>query len=226
MNLSIERFIQATSITGLAIFMMASASASQISFNTNTVGTEFTSSTGGIISGAGLILSDSTGDAATLTFLANAGTTVTVPTNIDLGNFILACATCTTSVGGTFGAFTFDIIVDDTSNGATGEFIGTSTGGSFTSNSSTITIDWSTLVTSSGTQLGTGTYNALSGNFGGTDFTINATSGIVAPNQGVSPGETTIQGFVNSVPEPATLSLIGGGLLGLGILRRKRFSQP
>jgi hypothetical protein len=225
MKMKFRRLIQATSITGVAIFMMAvSASATQISFNTNTTGTEFTASSGGTISGGGLILSDSTGDAATLTYLANTGTTVTVPTNIDFGNFILACPSCTTSAGGTFGAFTFDIIVDDTSDGATGKFIGTSSGGTFTSNSSTISINWST-TSQPPVQLGAGAVNALTGNFGQTYFTINTTSAIVAPNQGVSPGETTIQGFVSSIPEPGTLGLAGAALLGLGMLRRKKVSR-
>jgi hypothetical protein len=206
--------------------MAASASAAQISFNTNTSGTEFTFSAGGTISGGGLVLSDSTGDAATLTYEANVGTTVTVPTNINFGNFVLACASCTTGVGGTFGAFTFDIIVDDTSDGATGEFIGTSTGGNFTSNSSTITVNWSTL-SMPPTQLGTGTFNALTGNFKGTDFTINTTTGIVAPNQGSVPGESTVQGFVssNAIPEPGTVGLVGCALFGLGILRGKKASR-
>jgi hypothetical protein len=219
---NIGRFIPAASI-GAAILMTAgSASATSVTFSTNTSGTEFASHTGGTLSGGGLILSDSTGDAATLTYLANTGTTVTVPTNVDFGNFVLACPTCSTSVGGTFGAFTFDIIVDDTSDGATGEFIGTSTGGTYTSNSSTIVIDWST-VSSPPTQLGQGTYNAMTGNFGPTTFTVNAISAIVSPNTG--DGETTIQGAVTSAPEPATLALVGGVLLGLGTLRRKRFGR-
>jgi hypothetical protein len=48
-------------------------------------------------------------------------------------------------MGGTLGAFTFDVVGDDTSDGATGKFIGTSSGGSFTSNSSTLTINWATV---------------------------------------------------------------------------------
>jgi hypothetical protein len=32
--------------------------------------------------------------------------------------------------------------------------------------------------------------------------------------------------YGSPTPEPATLSLIGGALLGLGMLGRKRFSRP
>ena len=90
-KVKIGPIFQAASI-GAAIFLTAgSATATSISFHSNTVGTQFASHTGGTVSGSGLILSDASGDAATLTYLANVGTTVTVPTNIDFGNFILAC---------------------------------------------------------------------------------------------------------------------------------------
>jgi hypothetical protein len=225
LKLNIGRFVQATSITGAALFVMAAtASATQIAYNTNTAGTEFTYSSGGTISDGGLELSDSTGDAATLIYEANVGSISGTPSNIDFGNFVLACAACTTDSGGTFGAFTFAIIVDDTTNGATGEFIGTSTGGSFTSNTSTITIDWSTLAQPP-TQLGPDTFNELTGNFGPTYFTINASTPIVAPNSGIVEGESTVQGSVNSTPEPPTLGLIGASLLGLGLIRRRSFAR-
>jgi hypothetical protein len=35
-----------------------------------------------------------------------------------------------------------------------------------------------------------------------------------------------ITGFTPAVPEPATFSLVGGALLGLGLLRRKKVSRP
>lgn len=225
MKLNIGRFVQATSITGVALLVMtATASATQITYNTNTSGTEFISSSGGTISDGGLELSDSTGDTATLIYEANVGSISGTPSNIDFGNFVLACAACTTNSGGTFGAFTFDIIVDDTTDGAKGEFIGTSAGGNFTSNTSTITIDWSTLAQPP-TQLGPGTFNELTGNFGPTYFTIDASTPIVAPNSGIVAGESTVQGSVSSTPEPPTLGLIGASLLGLGLIRRRSFAR-
>lgn len=69
--------------------------------------------------------------------------------------------------------------------------------------------------------------NALTGNFGSTVFDMVAPiSLIVAPNSGTPPGDTTIQGQLSSSPEPATFGLIGGALIGLGLLRRKKSSRP
>jgi hypothetical protein len=41
---------------------------------------------------------------------------------------------------------------------------------------------------------------------------------------GAQIGSTTVQGTISSsaIPEPATLSMVGGALLGLGLLRRKK----
>jgi hypothetical protein len=66
---------------------------------------------------------------------------------------------------------------------------------------------------------GPGTTNALSGNFGTTRFDmVSPTSLIVAPNSGTPPGDTTIQGQLETItPEPATFGLIGGALIGLSL---------
>jgi hypothetical protein len=78
-----------------------------------------------------------------------------------------------------YSGFTFGLVVTDTTDGATGEFVGTSTGGTISSNSSTIDITWSTVpVNSPG--LGLGPNNSLSG------------------NSGSNAGETTVQGTVSA----------------------------
>jgi hypothetical protein len=162
---------------------------------------------------------------ATLTFIPDINSTVGLPSNVDFGNFTLVCAACSTQAIGTgsvFSPFSFNLIITDvTDGGATGKFVGSSSGGTVFSDVSPIQINWAPLV------LGPGSTNATSGNFGPTIFTTTAFTGIVAPNSGEVHGQSTIQGFVNSsaVPEPATLSLIGGSLLGLGLWRRKRYSR-
>ena len=214
----IGRLVQATSIAGLALFMMAaSASASTITFNTNASGTGF--------SGTSLIDNNDFGATATLTYIPDGNTVSGVPSNVNFGNFTLVCPSCSTQAigaGSHFAAFTFDLVITDVTDGnAKGQFVGTSTGGLVWSDVSQITINWAPL------SLGPGTTNALSGNFGTTIFGTSSFTGIVAPNSGAVPGQSTIQGTINSsaTPEPATFALLGGGLLGLGIVRRKRLAR-
>jgi len=215
--MTLRRLVQAASITGVAVFMMVgSASATTVTYNTNAAGTGF--------GGSSLTLNNSTGQAATLTYIPDVNITTGVPSNVNFGNFTLVCGTCSTQAIGTgsfFNSFTFDLVITDVTDGATGQFVGTSTGGQVFSDVSQVTVNWAPL------QLGPGTNNATSGDFGPTIVTTTVFTGIVAPNSGAVPGQSTVQGFVNSsaVPEPATLSLVGGTLLGLGMLRRKRFSR-
>lgn len=218
-----ERLVRVASIAAVAGLMMvaASADAATITYNTNAAGTGFSG-------GSSLILGSSAGVAATLTFFPNADTTSGVPSNVNFGLFTLACPSCTTVSGATFNPFTFDLIITDvTDGGATGKFVGTSTGGAVFNNASLVTIDWAPL------QLGPDANNATSGSFGPTLFSTTVFTGIVAPNSGAALGQSTVQGFVDSIPvdsiaaipEPATLSLVGSALLCVGMLRRKRRSR-
>jgi hypothetical protein len=183
-----------------------------IIYTTNEVGTEFV---GGINS---LTLNSTAGEGATLTFSPNTASATGVPSNLNFGSFLLYCSACTTSQSTIFSAFTFDLVVTDTTDNATGEFVGISSGGMVSSNSSTVEVDWQTPGT-----IGPGTLNALTGNFGNTAFDmISSTTLIGAPNSGSVPGNSTVSGqLISPAPEPATFVLIGGPLVGLGLRGRK-----
>ena len=209
-----KRLIQAALIAAVVLITVASASASTITWNTNT-GSAFISGTGTII-GGGLILESNGGTSSEITFTPNVSSTNVTPTNVDFGDFLVSCVSCGTA---TYGAFTIDLVIDDTTDGAFGHFVGTSAGGTVTATSSTLSISWTPL------QLGPGTSNASSGNFGLTFFEVPNLSLLVAPNSGTPPGDTSIQGIVTAVgatPEPTTLAMVGGLFIGLAALARKR----
>lgn len=215
----LNRFFGPTVLLGAAMLMMSGgASGTTITFNTDAAGTGF--------GGGGLSLTNSLGATSTLTYVAAPDTTTGVPSNVNFGNFTLACAACSTQAigaGSFYNAFSFNLVITDVTDGATGQFVGSSTGGTVFSDVSQLTINWAPLT------LGPGVSNALTGSFGPTTFSTTVFTGIVAPNSGEPGGlgQSTIQGFVNSsdVPEPATLGMVGAAMLGLAMLRRRNSSR-
>ncbi len=215
--MKIKRFAQTVSLASLAVFMAtANADATAISYSTNGAGTEFVSS------GTDTLVSNNNPN-STLVFTPNVVSNSGVPSGLDLGDFELTCLGCTTSATTDYNPFVFDLVVTDTTDGATGEFIGTSSGGTVSSNSDTIVIYWTTSTPGS-LQLGPGTVNAITGNFESTIFDKLTNSTVLgAPNSGTPAGDTTVQGqIIASTPEPATLALFGSGLLAIGFYGRKK----
>jgi hypothetical protein len=212
----IKRVFQNAWMPGIVLLFAAHANASIIiNYTTNAPGTEFVA---GINSDT---LNSTGGVAATIVFTPNTTSGTGVPSNINLGDFQLTCGACTTSQTTTFAAFTFDLVVTDSTDGATGEFIGISTGGTISSNSSTVQVNWQAPLT-----IGPGTTGAMTGNFGTTHFDmVSPITLIDAPNSGSPAGDSTVNGQLNSTltdaPEPASFALIGAGLLGFGLLSRK-----
>lgn len=213
----IARFpISTALVTGFAVFMMvAHANASTIIYSTGSPDTGFVLGNIGINSET---LDSSSGQAATLVFTPNASSATGVPSNINFGVFELLCPACSGEQTSDFQAFTFDLVITDTTDNASGEFVGTSNGGMVSSNSSMIDITWVPL------QLGPGTSNASTGNFGTTIFSNGGSTAIVAPNSGNPAGDTTVQGTISTapMPEPATIPLIGGGLIAVSLAGREK----
>lgn len=191
-------------VFGLLLTVLTPAAArAELIYQTDGPGTGF--------SGSGLVLNQTSGTAATLSFTGNGPTSVDPPSNINYGFFQLACPACTTPSGGVgawFDPFTFDVEVRVAGTNY-GSFTMSSDGGWVYLNQSTISISWVPF------QLGPGAANLDQGSFGPYFFRQPTLTGIVAPNSGTLPGVSTIQGFVGldatAVPEP-----LNGGWMEAG----------
>jgi hypothetical protein len=214
-KMKIKSSIRSVTLAGAAALLMAGGlSAANITYNTNGASTGFNGT-------SNLTLSSVSGAAATLVFTPNGNSVVSTPGNVNYGSFKLTCGTCTNSPGtsATFANFTFNLMISDITDGATGIFAGTGTGDIIYKDNSAINIAWSPLT------LGPGSAgNSNGGSFGNTIFGITPRSLIVSPDSGTTPGVTSVQGDVSSTttPEPATFALIGSGLIAVAFARRKK----
>lgn len=203
-----------TTVTALAL--ACAASAGTVTFSTYGPGTGFNGT-------SSLVLNSISGEPGTLTFTPNSYTVTGTPVSVDLGTFTLACPTCGLfgdKERSTFAPFTFDLMITDITDGATGTLHGTSQSGVgliLFRDGVTFYMGWTP------PQLGPGTFEATTGSFGSTFFITPEYTGLRAPDLGTIPGQYILQGFFSTtvIPEPGTWALLGGAMIGLGLLRRK-----
>ena len=205
---AIGRLVRAGWIATVALFVTVASARADIILNTNAGQTDF------VLSGPNYSpsVNQSSGQTATLSFTPVGNTDAPVPSVVDYGFFTLSCPGCGTTASGngaTFSQITFDLNIDDVTDGANGTLVGTTAGSVTVYTDSAIVITWVP------TQIGPGGNHALSGSFGSTYFTVGSSTDIAI-------GTTQLDGGVGAVPEPATMAMMSGAILGLAALARKR----
>src|SRR4051794_27998198 len=138
------------------------------------------------------------------------GIGVNTPTNGSLGTFQITSGGAGDSLSGTF-----DLRIIQTTPGPLGSAdLMATLGGSVTANSSTGMVQFTTTSV---------TINGIKYDVASADFGLSGRVALVAPN--TNNGMTTIQAAITggAVPEPSTYALLGGGLVSLvGLSRRRR----
>ena len=145
----------------------------------------------------------------------------TVPSEINLGELVTSGTGVVNGVS--FVGVVLVIDIDDVTIGKSGDLPAAGFTGTVSTSSTTLQVNFGAGNTTvplfgdnpgvvlSGTQIEDTyqTYPAI-------QFVVDPTS-----NSGI----TTLQGDLTQAPEPITLSMLGGGLIGLSLLKRKRFTR-
>jgi len=213
----------------LAVAMLAAVTAIA-SVTYNTTGVFNCTNNGLLLEGCGTAqitfnnLNDTPADIA-LTFDPQVTNTVTPTTGAPFGDLILSCGNGTTGTSALCGPETFPAGVTLTITIVQTACVPSCTLGSqaLSLNASFISGTTMTGQSSGGSEF---IYSSAStASIGGYLYSIGPVAQPLIPPASGGPnfGDVTLQGLIlnQTVPEPATFSLIGGALLGLGIFRKK-----